>query len=250
MNILYMSTAELSDNRNLFYELQQLLKQYYEDPAWVLAKGISRSKNIYIGFNMKGCIECFAMINFDTILAGPHTPLDTMYFGLCAASKGQGSSVAMEALTRRCLLDGREWEVRNNTRLVLWATTASPSIYYGASKLWSALEPAIDGSFTERGAFVARAISAKLNVAPLGIHPFVLKKIAIGTKYNNDEQQRIDTICKTKRFSLFEQLGVFEAEYDRLLLIGAIPEDLTPLSEPRRDLQKPNAQSWAALVAS
>jgi hypothetical protein len=122
--------------------------------------------------------------------------------------------------------DAREWERRHRRHLTVWGSTATPSVFFAARRLFAGTQPDDAGNYTEDAARVARAVARRLGLclAP-GAHPFVLPGVAAGVRYTDDERQRIAAVCRAKRFTLFEQLGVDETRGDRLLFVAAVPPD-------------------------
>ena len=86
------------------------------------------------------------------------------------------------------------------------------------------LQPSLDGTYSDDSEQVARAVRRKLGVAQTaGAHPFVFPRLVAGVRFTEAERRRLADVCRAKSFSLFDRLGIDEAQGDRLLFVAAVP---------------------------
>lgn len=197
---------------------------FYDDVGR-LDRELARCDTLYLSRDERGAVACLFLVAWETLdVNGATHP--ALYTGLSVARpdlKGTGATVR---LYKRCVEDAQEWERRHRQRLTVWGSTATPSVFFAAQRLFVGTQPDGAGNYTEGAARVARAITRRLGLclAP-GAHPFVFHGVAAGVRYTDDERRRIATVCRAKRFTLFEQLGVDETRGDRLLFVAAVPSD-------------------------
>src|SRR5262249_53902641 len=155
--------------------------------------------------------------------AGRPTP--AVFLGLSATSRETKGSGVVRQMYEKFLEEARGWERALDRPLLLWATTAAPSAYNAANVLFADLQPRPDASYTAEGTVVANALRRLYGLGPAaaGEHPFVMRKVATGTRYSPQEEARIEAICTEKRFDLFEKTGVDQPAGDRILLICRVP---------------------------
>ena len=195
----------------------------FHDETGRLDRELARCDTVYLSRDEHDEVACLFLVAWETLdVNGDTRP--ALYTGLSAARPDRKGTGATVRLYKRCVGDAREWERRHRQRLTVWGSTATPSVFFAAQRLFAGTQPDEAGNYTEDAARVARAIARRLGLCPApGAHPFVFSGAAAGVRYTDDERRRIAAVCRAKRFTLFEQLGVDETRGDRLLFVTAIP---------------------------
>lgn len=224
VGISTVSGDELRASQQLRTEMHDLARPSYEDPSAILQREFADCTLTYLGRGSDGRLVCFYMTTWESIhIDGAAVP--TVHLGLSATRQDTKNSGLVAALYSRCVQEALEQQRASGRRFILWSTTASPTVFLAVTHFLAETEPRLDGSFSESGERIARALRARLGAAPAyaGEHPFVLKKIAAGTRYSEAELRRIDIVRRRKNFILFERLGVDESCHDRLIFAARIP---------------------------
>lgn len=215
--------AALRRNPLLIATLATLAGPSYDDPSTILAREVAGCTHLYLGREADGRPAGFVFTTRSVLDDGAGLPL--LHFGWSAARADLKNSGATMALFEHCILDTQAWERQLGRPALLWATTASPTIYLGIARFLADVEPHCDGRYTDDGARLAALLRARLG-APAGGHPFALRGVAAGTRYAVTERRRIDQIRDRKRFALFAALGIDERCGDRLLVMARTPPDI------------------------
>jgi hypothetical protein len=127
-------------------------------------------------------------------------------------------------LYRHVVSEAQEWERLHHQRLIVWGTTATPIAFFIARKVFANLQPSVDGTYSDESAQVARAVRRRLGVGQVpSSHPFVFPRLVAGARFTEEERLRVAEVSRAKRFSLFDRLGIVEAEGDRMLFVAEIP---------------------------
>jgi hypothetical protein len=209
----------------------------FHDQAGRLESVLARCDTLYLARDERGEVMCFFLVAWESLsIDGVDVP--ALYGGLCAArpsQKGMGTAVK---LFNCCMADAQRWERRRGERLVVWGLTATPSVLLPIRKVFANVQPAGDASYSDRAGRVALAVRPRLGVPPQsGAPPFALPGVAAGVRYTERERRRVEAVCRAKRFSLFDRLGIDEARGDRLLFVAEVPDTLwrpvgTVIGEP------------------
>jgi hypothetical protein len=191
----------------------------YQDATAVLERELGHCDTLYMGVDDAQRTQCFAMAAWAPP-AGFSSATSTAYVGLTVARDSCKGSGAFRELYRAINRDAKAIEERTQSSLCIWLTTASASIYFGATLAWHDVEPRLDGRYSDDGEELARQIRcAFYPAAPSQRHPFVLAGVATGTRYSDAESERVAVIKRRHDFRLLEELGVNEGRGDRLLLV-------------------------------
>jgi hypothetical protein len=217
-NITVIESVQLHSNEKLVEHLGEILRPYYEDCTLLMERELNHNNVCYAFTDAAGEITSFALFAYEQLaVAGGLIP--ALYVGLAASRedvRNKGLVFKLWAQARQDILESQD---RNQLNVVGWATTVTPEAYLGPAKL-STLDPKPNGSYSPRNLAYAEAIRHKLGVHKSLEHPFVLKGIAAGTRYSEQERNRIRRICTVKKFTLFDELNIDESQGDRLLMIG------------------------------
>ena len=193
------------------------------DEVGRLERTFDRCDTLYLLRDGHGEVLCFFLVAWEALdVEGRDVP--TLYTGLCAARPGQKNTGSVVKLLNYCMFEAQQWEQRHREKLTIWGTTATPSVFFAARKIFANMQPSADVTYSEESAQLARAIGRRLGTSsPPGSHPFVFPRLAAGVRYSEEERRRIAAVCKAKQFFLFDQLGVDETRGDRLLFIAEVP---------------------------
>lgn len=205
-------------------EMATLAAPSYRDASSALARESVKCDRVYLGRDEDHQLVCFLFVKRAIIeISGDN--LATTFMGLGVSSHAHKGSGSIVYAWRQALEDTRIWQRELGKDVIIWATTATPSVYF-AFMMLDRFEPKWDGSYSERGAYIARSLGSHLSgrVVNESGHPFVLKALATGTEYSEVERERIARINEHRGFVLFEQLGIDEAHWDRLICFGYLSE--------------------------
>jgi hypothetical protein len=223
VSINKVSGDELRADPKLQNEIYVLARPSYEDPTAILEREFDECTTVYLGRENERLV-CFYLTTWDALsINGTNHP--AVHLGLSATRQDTKNSGLIGKLYARCISDALEWERRAKRRLLLWSTTASPTVFLAVSHFLADAEPHLDGGYSEFGASAADAIRKRLCCSgkAQNEHPFVLKGVATGTNYSEDERRRIAIVSRRKKFNLFERLGVDEQNRDRLIFLARTP---------------------------
>lgn len=204
--------------------LNTVISESYMKTEDLIERELRHCKDIYLGIKNEEVI-CFFMVSWDNhIHKGKDNTL--VYMGLSGCKENFKSLGHIKYCYDAFINDAIKWEVENSKKLTLWATTATPFAYLAAHKLFTNLNPDINGSFTNKSediAYIIRKKYYKKHDKKKCENPFILKHVASDTIYSLRESERINNIVSKKRFSLFEKFGVDETIGDRLIMIMETP---------------------------
>lgn len=193
----------LSLDSQLRREMTLMIAPSYEDTASLMDRELTACDTLYIDRDPDGSLKCFFMVGWQDLLVDGRTR-KAVYLGLSASSvKNTGR---IRGLYDRLNSDAVKWQETNGS-LILWFTTALPSAYYAGSTIYDDPDPRFDAKYSEESLQIVAAIRRKHGYPDDG-HPFVLKRVAEGTRYSASETERIAGICKKKDFRLFQNWGL------------------------------------------
>jgi hypothetical protein len=226
LNIYTIGSELFRTDEALRREMLDLLASSYQDPSALLARELEHCNSLYLARDGDRLL-CFFFVAWETVEVDGYGSASTIYLGLSATRQEVANTGFIGSVYFRCEKDIVCWERKNKRRLLLWGTTANPTIYLVMCAFRACVEPALDGSYSSLGAKLARAFRSKL-AAPLSNdeHPFVLKGLAGGTRYSREEVERIERVSETKKFSLLCALGINEAAGDRMLFIARRTDEI------------------------
>jgi len=201
-------------------EIFSLLGPSYEDPTSLLERELAHCDTLYVARDPSGRVMAFFLVAWEPLSVNEEI-LQSVYLGLSATSQETKGSGIVRNLYARFIFDAISWEKENQRRLLLWATTATPSAYTAAHVICDEVAPRADGSYSPWAREVARVVRQRFGLPDLetGPNPFVLSAVAHKTRYSKAEVERISRIVEKSNFTLFRQLEIDERRGDRLLLI-------------------------------
>lgn len=217
--------GEHRTNPALLTEMLEMIRPSYVDAAPLLDREVARCETLYRWYDHDGLLTAFFLVAWESLTIDSNER-PAVYMGLSATRQDTKNSGVVRQLYAEFVRDGVQWEISNQRRLVLWFTTATPSACLAAYVLFVEAEPRVDGTFTDIGAGVARAVRTRLSWPErLGDHPFVLRSVAGATRYSSVEAERVRAICARHDFDLLAKLDVQEMHGDRLLYICYLPNN-------------------------
>jgi hypothetical protein len=198
----------------------EILKAYYVNPEVPLQYALDReATHVYlasVGARLAGFF--FARIPEQILQDRPRIG----YMGLTAAVNGGDQRLARR-LWKKYLDHARR---QNNGREIwVWYRTASPFGLYPCHSLLRDGEPRLDGSFSSEGAALIGDIRLHYGLPAdrAETKPFVVRGFA-SARYTEHEKDRIERFSRPEAARLFHDFGIDEANGDRLLMIGRIPQ--------------------------
>ena len=205
----------------LISAIKDTIHDNYVDTEHLIEREINHCDNIIYTENDAGEILCFAMYNFEKL-----DKIETCYVGLTASRNNAKSSGMASHLWRCIATECQEKQKELECKLLIWLTTPTPIVFYWFINFLHDAEPFIDGSFSPRGELIINKLKASKypKAQASEIHPFVLKNVAMNTRYSYDEQIRINAAEKKLKISAFKKYNVDETAGDRFLIIGFLRE--------------------------
>lgn len=229
-----VSGAKLRANTQLKQEISSIVDSSYEDPTALLAREFGHCSTVYLKRNSLGELLCVFFIGERTAIVVDDETYPALFLGLSAARQDIKDTGTIGAVYRKGIEDVIDWDELTGERTLLWWTTATPRILLvNAKRMLKSVEPQLDGTYSPWAGRVACALRELLHVMPPAPdeHPFVLRGVAKATRYSEGERNRIDEISQHKQLTLFNRLGINEAE-DRLLCFAFAPDRFRRLDKP------------------
>jgi hypothetical protein len=224
-----ITTKKFVSDVTLQKQITNIVSPSYEDSTTLLAREIKSCNEIYLAKDQNQQIHSFFMIGWSDLVVD-NQQIPAVYLGLSATSATTKNRGYVRLLFEKFFKEAYAWEEKNQQKLVLWHTTASPSIFHAFNLLLDYNEPDKDGDYTDAGQKIALAICQKKgwqqNVSSQ--HPFVLHGVAENTLYSKEEFSRLGKICQKNNFTLFNQLNINERKGDRLLRISRLSPQKYP----------------------
>jgi hypothetical protein len=201
-------------------QLLAVLRPYYVDPRPLLSRELAHSTNIYTATDSAGRLQAYFIVGWKPLKVGG-TTYAGVYLGLSANHTETRRTFRVQILYERFRAQAEDWERANNTRLVVWWTTASAPALAAGRALFAGTFPDDDGTIGPAALPFYRAVRALYGVGEPspGDHLAVLRRVASDTQYSASENATLRSIKGRFGPSLLESLGVREGTGDRLLCI-------------------------------
>lgn len=223
VTISVLESNVVQNDQKILHALYEIAEPYYTDPIPHITHNIQRCKTIYLATQGKEIISFFMFSRENLNLHG--TLLPAVYMGLGITHETKRGIGIIQVLFDEFIKDVQQWDaIHNFSTSILWHRTASSFSFQAVDKLFQNCEPKADGSYTQRGATIATAICEQMGWIGSSKHPFVLTGVAKHVSYSDQEQEIINSYCVKKNFTLFSDLGINEANGDRLLRICFAPK--------------------------
>ena len=131
-------------------QLYSVLEPSYQDCSALLNRVLARCDTLYVFRGGDGGIEACFLVG-DGKLSIRDQSLPTVFLGLIARTEQSKNTGVVRLLYNRFLVDAAERERISGVRLLLWATTATPSSFHALHSLFAETQPSISGGFDEWG---------------------------------------------------------------------------------------------------
>ncbi|MGH9752601.1 MAG: hypothetical protein ACREA2_07440 [Blastocatellia bacterium] len=176
-----------------------------EDPTALITREFEHCDTLYLAKTENDVLAAIFMVAWETIDIGGKL-LPTVYLGLSATSEDTKNTGIVRELYSNFISDGARWEQNTGCRLLLWATTATPSAFYAAQTLFAEVHPDFKGKYSQEAAEIALRLHQQMGISTRidGTHPFVVHNVATNTRYSQIEIARIELISTKKNFLLFD----------------------------------------------
>lgn len=159
-----------------------------------------------------------------------------VYMGLSATHSRFANTGVVLSLYASLAEDVLEWEARHRRRVIIWCTSATPSVFHALKLVTKDANPKHDGSYNEAEVPYALAVqqylhyTRKLMDAPTFVsndhhssnHPFRLAGAGLA-EYSAAERRRIIKLKQKHPMILFDKLDVDESRRDRVLFLCRSP---------------------------
>lgn len=211
-------------SEHLVQALRNMIAPSYVITDTLLERELATCDVAYLLHDDRGLASVFLVGHHDLTVG--QSRRRALYMGLSATRQDLKNTGHVRNLYRSAMSDAAAMEQTLGERLIVWGVTASPSPFYGTHKVWANTQPMFDGTYSRTAGEVAIAIRDYLKLDRTNGHPFVLRRLAKGTRYSQAERDRISAVCAKHRFFLYDELGVDETQGDRLLLVCEVPGEL------------------------
>lgn len=150
---------------------------------------------------------------------------DVVFLGLSCANDNYNERRFASKVYYYFTQDAFDFEQNRNTKLILYGTTATPVVLLTLEKIWANVKPNLFGEYEDFDKIVIEAIKKKSGFDKYSTnHPFVLKGIAVNTKYSQKEEERLNEVIRKNNIEIFKTLNIDESNGDRLLITCNIPD--------------------------
>ena len=202
-------------------------KPYYNDPSYVLDRELKHNSHIYLIRDTMGNILSFFMVCWEKHQISNNEE-DCVYLGLSCANQSNQEKRFASRVYYYFTEDAYNYEQKNNKKLILYGTTATPVVLFMLSKIWDNVKPELDGNYSRHDKEIIDEIKKSTGLCKFSSehHPFILKAVAKDTKYSTDEENRLKEFEFRKNITIFKKLNINESNGDRLLITCKVPEKL------------------------
>ena len=226
-----IGTHEWRDPRQLIEILLPVARDAYEDAELLILKDLRMSDRVYLLRDQDGVVHGFLMAGFEQPVDVSLAERRTAYVGLGAVRpdlRGTGSCLP---LFRAFIRDGQLKEAQDGCSYLVWATTASPTVWNLFSGLFRDVAPVLGKPITQTQIEWANRIRASMRTGRLQEpeDPFYWPNHKPDIRYSLAEWQRIQK--ETGGFP-YRDFTIDERRGDRLLMIGHLPSPGTPHVRP------------------
>lgn len=212
-----LTSAEI---KNIFL----LTKPYYLDSSSVVKRELKHNNVIYLLKNDSSVIVAFFMVVWEKMILLSEER-EVVYLGLSCASQDNQEDRFASKVYYNFTIDAYNHQQQNNTKLILYGTTATPVVLLTLPKIWDNVKPGLDGSYSQVDLELIECLKIASGLNKFSAdHPFVLKRVAVNTRYSIRETQRLKEFEQRNDLTIFENLNINEADGDRLLITCNIPD--------------------------
>ena len=222
-HVMKLSNGQHRSNARLLNEMKSIITPSYADSSELLEKEVQFCDTCFLAYDEETLVGFF-MTRHYVIQRSGQTFL-TVYLGLSAIAQHLKGTVAVRLLYGACLADLAQVDTSSFDGSFLWGTTANPTVFVAASRYLYGIQPHSDGTFGESNLFALELLKEEFaawgwQTKSSQQHPYVLNGVATA-RYSFEERQRMSKF--SRRFTLFEDLGIDESNGDRLIFVAQFP---------------------------
>ncbi|GGD61653.1 hypothetical protein GCM10011514_27130 [Emticicia aquatilis] len=195
-------------------EMFKMAAPYYIDSTQIVLEELNNNNEVYLA-KVDGKMAAFFMVNSNIW----NENVSYTYLGLsCSDENIKGIATVLYTLFT---IDS--YRTKNNSKSILYGTTASPIVLFTLPKIWDNVKPTLQGKYDLLDKINIEKIKTLKGYSKYNEnHPFILKGIA-KARYSKAENLRINEFAKKYDVTILEQLGIREEEGDRLLIMCSVP---------------------------
>jgi len=221
--VVKLTNGQHRSDERLLKEMQNLVTPSYADSCDPLAKEVQFCDTCFLAYDDAVLVGFFMTRHYAIQRAG-QTFL-TVYLGLSAIAQHLKGTVAVRLLYGACLTDLAQVDTSSFDGSFLWGTTANPTVFVAASRYLNGIQPNSDGTFGESNLYALELLKEEFagwgwQTKSSPQHPYVLCGVATA-RYSFERRQRMSKF--TRRFTLFDDLGIDESNGDRLIFVAQFP---------------------------
>ena len=201
-----------------------LMKPYYVNPSALIERDLNHCTDIYFLKDKNENLLSFFMVGWEKHIINSEER-DVVFLGLSCANDNYNERRFASKVYYYFTQDAFDFEQNRNTKLILYGTTATPVVLLTLEKIWANVKPNLFGEYEDFDKIVIEAIKKKSGFDKYSTnHPFVLKGIAVNTKYSQKEEERLNEVIRKNNIEIFKTLNIDESNGDRLLITCNIPD--------------------------
>jgi hypothetical protein len=203
--------------------LMPVVEDAYEDAGLLIMKDLAMSTHIYLlEEDVTHELQGFLMVGFGQPATLALTERRSAYVGLSAVRIGARGSGNCLPLFRAFIRDGRQFEVQDSTRYLVWGTTANKTVWRLFGALFRDVAPSVGVAASKQEMQWASEIRQVLrgNRGAEPNIPFYWPAHKPDIRYSESEWKRI--LKENETFS-FHHWVIDDRRGDRLLMIGHLP---------------------------
>ncbi|MEI6765390.1 MAG: hypothetical protein WCM76_07090 [Bacteroidota bacterium] len=223
LTIQRYKTSEIAVNSALYKKLLSIVAERYATAEHTFRYGLDFSTDVYCAFLNDECCG-FCMIAYKNIRIDEASETASLYMGLAVRKEDNKFKTVIFHLMKKILYDAAEFRNTCPSDIPVWATTSSPAVFSAFHSAFIHVEPALDGAYSDEGAFLADAIKKQYYKVTANAHPFVLHSQS-KTLYSDREHLAVQNKTTMRGYKLFKELNIDDAAGDRILMIGRLKND-------------------------
>lgn len=211
---------DYQDDDKLVSAIMELIIPSYKNAGSHIAKDIKLCNELYAINSENEEMLAFFMVGYHNI-AG----IECCYLGLSACHQEQKNNSFVKALYFAFARDCAMKELKVNSRILCYWTTATPIVYHWFCKYFSQVQPDRQGHCINASRSILTTIAqAKYKNATFDVeNPFVLRHAAQQINYSDTEKERIEQAIKDLNLQVFDSYKLDETNGDRFLMYGYTP---------------------------
>lgn len=207
-------------DRKLIDGIKEVIAPSYKNAGAHIFHDIEICNELYVINTDEEKMLAFFMVGYHTI-----NDIKCCYLGLSACREEYKSSGFVKTLYLEFVSDCMKREMNLSSKIVCYATTATPIVYSTFPKLFSKVQPDVNGNCSvEAKQILLEIAQQKYAEADFELDtPFVLRHAAKEINYSDKEKERIRKAINDLNLSVFDRYKIDESNGDRFLMIGYTP---------------------------